>query len=514
MDTRTCSVGHSRSSSEDHFPKVPYFDDNLVPVNMSPRILIRSPNFSESDSCHGWDEVEKQSNGTSEYPYKEVRCIDAEDSSNKGILYYSSAEENTGLSAVQVSMILEGQDLEFESPPLTKERVFISSHLKNDNKMTEGTGFKHTNANNDGLVSPSTFTKVKELDFLDMESLEKLCLTRDLAQDSSGNRSLKLTKSQSCRASIITDSSSPWLKTIDYSDKSPSSGSYREFKGFHRKISPLNFGSRNQTLQMKDSQSSPENALDIEIDAKNVKLLNAQDISGSIDDMKEEDLLPDEQEMSRDSAKEIEPKVNKSLKMSVKEVGIDPIEDDIRDLSSWHMEFKRKQREIIELWQACNVSLVHRSYFFMLFQGDPSDSIYLEVEMRRMKFLNDKFSRGEKTIVNGQRLTLASSNKTLRQERRMLSKQMSKKLSVHERESLFLKWGIGLNTKLRRLQLAYHIWTNPKDMNRISDSAFLVVKLVGLIDPGQAPKEMFGLNFTPRCSSRIYSFRRSITSLT
>lgn len=107
-------------------------------------------------------------------------------------------------------------------------------------------------------------------------------------------------------------------------------------------------------------------------------------------------------------AKEIEPKVNNSLKMSVKEVGVDPIEDDIRDLSSWPMEFKRKQREIIELWQACNVSLVHRSYFFMLFQGDPSDSIYLEVEMRRMKFLNDKFSRGDKTMVKGQRLTLAS----------------------------------------------------------------------------------------------------------
>ncbi|XP_073148831.1 kinesin-like protein KIN-7F [Henckelia pumila] len=513
VDTRTCSDGHSRSSSEDHFPKVTYFDDNFVSGNMSPRILIRSSNFSESDSCHGWDEVEKQSNGTSEYLYKEVRCIDAEESSNKGILY-SSPEENTGFSAVQVSMIGDGQDLGFESPRLTKEQVFISSHLKNDHEMTEGTGFKHTNAKNDEeLVSPSTFKKERELDFLDMSSLEKLRLARDLAPDSSGTGSLKLTKSRSCRASIITDSSSPWLKITDYSDRSPTSGSYREFKGLNRKVSPLNFSSSVRTVRMKDSQSSPENALDIEIDAKNVKFLNAQDVAGDIDDMKEENLLPDEQETSRDSAKEIEPKVNKSLKTSVKEVGADPVEDDIQDLSSWPREFERLQREIIELWQACNVSLVHRSYFFMLFQGDPSDSIYLEVEMRRMKFLNDKFSRGEKTIVNGQCLTLASSNKALRQERRMLSKQMSKKLSEHERESLFLKWGIGLNTKLRRLQLAYHIWTNTKDTTHIADSAFLVVKLVGLIEPGQAPKEMFGLNFTPRYSARNYSFRRSLTSL-
>ncbi|KZV35718.1 hypothetical protein F511_36765 [Dorcoceras hygrometricum] len=531
VDTRTCSDGHSRSSSEDHFPKVPYFDNNFVPGNMSPRILERSSNFSESDSCHAWDEVDKQSNGTSEYLYKEVHSIDAEDLCNKGILY-SSSGENTAFSAVRVAMIRDGQDLEFESSPLTKEQVFCTPHLKSDNEMKLVTGFRVTNIKTDEeLISPST-SKDKKLDFVDMASIEKLCLTRDSAQDSSSPRSLKLIKSQSCRASVITDSSSPWLKIIDYSEKSPFSGSYREYKGFGVKISPLNFSPSVQTLQTKDSESSPENAFDIEIDTKNVKFLNADDVSGSINDMKQEDLLQDEQEMSRDltqfwiidfnacasnvmnmQAKQIQGDVNKALKKSVKEVGSDPTQDDIRRLSSWPMEFKRLQREILELWQACNVSLVHRSYFFMLFQGDPSDSIYLEVEMRRMKFLNDKFSLGEKTIVNGQRLTLASSEKALRQERRMLSKQMSKKLSQHERESLFRKWGIGLSTKLRRLQLAYHIWANTQDMNHIADSAFLVVKLVGVIEPGQAPKEMFGLNFTPRCSSRSYSFRRSLTSL-
>ncbi|KAM1062708.1 hypothetical protein ACFX11_027306 [Malus domestica] len=51
-----------------------------------------------------------------------------------------------------------------------------------------------------------------------------------------------------------------------------------------------------------------------------------------------------------------------------------------------------------------NVSLVHRTYFFLLFKGDPSDSIYMEVEVRRLSFLKDTFSRGDQTLEDGQSL--------------------------------------------------------------------------------------------------------------
>lgn len=104
--------------------------------------------------------------------------------------------------------------------------------------------------------------------------------------------------------------------------------------------------------------------------------------------------------------------------------------------------------------------------------------------------------------------------KALRDERRMLCKQMLKKLSEEERQSLFLKWGIGLNTKHRRSQLAHRLWTNTEDTNHIADSAYVVAKLVGLIEPGQqAPKEMFGINFTPRTTTRNYNFKRSLISI-
>lgn len=93
---------------------------------------------------------------------------------------------------------------------------------------------------------------------------------------------------------------------------------------------------------------------------------------------------------------------------TVKDVGLDPIEDDSMSLSNWPSEFKRLQSEIIGLWDACNVSLVHRTYFFLLFKGDPTDSIYMEVELRRLTFLKDTFSRGNKTIEEGRILSPAS----------------------------------------------------------------------------------------------------------
>jgi centromeric protein E len=62
--------------------------------------------------------------------------------------------------------------------------------------------------------------------------------------------------------------------------------------------------------------------------------------------------------------------------------------------SRWPLEFEKRQQEIIELWHACNASLVHRTYFFLLFKGDPADAIYMEVELRRLSFLKDTYSNG------------------------------------------------------------------------------------------------------------------------
>lgn len=67
--------------------------------------------------------------------------------------------------------------------------------------------------------------------------------------------------------------------------------------------------------------------------------------------------------------------------------------------SRWPLEFEKKQQEIIELWHICNVSLVHRTHFFLLFNGDPADAIYMEVELRRLSFLKNNFCTGGNNIV-------------------------------------------------------------------------------------------------------------------
>ncbi|XP_066382370.1 kinesin-like protein KIN-7J isoform X2 [Miscanthus floridulus] len=170
--------------------------------------------------------------------------------------------------------------------------------------------------------------------------------------------------------------------------------------------------------------------------------------------------------------------------------------------SRWTINFEEKQKEIIDLWHECNVSIVHRTYFFLLFKGDKADNIYLEVEHRRLSFIKSSFSAGCEPNA-----TVTSSLRNLRHERDMLYKQMLRRLNLPERESLYSKWGIDLNSKQRRLQLSRRIWTQT-DMEHVRESAALVTKLVEHLEKGQAIKEMFGLSFTlnPRGDRRTFSW--------
>ncbi|KAL0686519.1 hypothetical protein Bca4012_086196 [Brassica carinata] len=181
------------------------------------------------------------------------------------------------------------------------------------------------------------------------------------------------------------------------------------------------------------------------------------------------------------------------------------------------MEFERQRREIVELWQTCNVSLAHRTYFYLLFKGDDeADSIYIGVELRRLLFMKARFSQGNQTLEGGETLTLASSRKALHGERMMLSKLVGKRFSGEERRRIYHKFGIAVNSKRRRLQLVNELWSNPKDMSQVVESADVVAKLVRFAEQGRAMKEMFGLAFTPPSfltAQRSRSWRKSIPTL-
>ncbi|KAL0738305.1 hypothetical protein Bca4012_014515 [Brassica carinata] len=199
---------------------------------------------------------------------------------------------------------------------------------------------------------------------------------------------------------------------------------------------------------------------------------------------------------------------------SFKDAAVDPIQDYLTTPLNWPLEFKRLEMEIIELWHACNVSMAHRSYFFLLFRGDQKDCLYMEVELRRLTYIRETFTNNNKAIENGRTLTSMSSLRALNRERYKLSQLMQKKLTKEERENLFLRWGIGLNTKHRRLQLAHRVWSESKDMDHVRESASVVGKLMGFVDMDLASREMFGLNFSLKPRPKKSSlWKRSVLSL-
>lgn len=203
-------------------------------------------------------------------------------------------------------------------------------------------------------------------------------------------------------------------------------------------------------------------------------------------------------------------KANYSMK-NVKDVGLNP-QHDLHDTSPWSADVKRLQREIIDLWNSCNILLEHRTYFFLVFfKDDQADTIYMEVERRRLSYIKDAFSRGNTIVLDGRQLTPGSSRRCLNSEREMLSKLMKRRFSSQERLDLYERWGISLDSKRRSSQLAHRLWVNTTDMNHIMESAEIVAKLVRL-SVLQVPKEVCGLNLTTT-HGRRKSFKSKILAV-
>lgn len=314
----------------------------------------------------------------------------------------------------------------------------------------------------------------------------------------------------------ISGTSSPQFSDLESNEiKTPSNGFEKDFsgrpEGLRRKFSPLNYDADNARLLRNDSQTSIGSASIDELKAKNNIASVDEDINTIhtfVAELKEMAKLEYEKQLldSQVEATEAEGMFGRS----VKDVGVGPMQDGLENQSEWQLEFERQRREVIELWQSCNISLVHRTYFFLLFKGDPADSIYMEVELRRLSFLKQTFSQRNQALESGQTLNLASSDRALRREREMLSKLMYKRLSEEERMFLYRKWNITLDSKKRRLQLTHRLWSDPKDMNHIMESAVIIAKLVRFFEQGRALKEMFGLSFAHPSTRRTHGWKQSM----
>nr|GMD60675.1 kinesin-like protein NACK1 [Ipomoea batatas] len=178
--------------------------------------------------------------------------------------------------------------------------------------------------------------------------------------------------------------------------------------------------------------------------------------------------------------------------------------DDIPEIveespASWHIIFREQQQQIIDLWDVCYVSIIHRSQFYLLFKGDPADQIYMEVELRRLTWLQQHLAElGNATpanVGNEPTISISSSIRALRREREFLAKRLTTRLTVEERDALYMKWDVPLEAKQRKLQFINKLWTKPHDMNHIQESAEIVARLVGFSESGNMSREMFELNF-------------------
>nr|GMD38898.1 kinesin-like protein NACK1 [Ipomoea batatas] len=166
--------------------------------------------------------------------------------------------------------------------------------------------------------------------------------------------------------------------------------------------------------------------------------------------------------------------------------------------ASWHITFREQMQQIIDLWDVCFVSIIHRSQFYLLFKGDSADQIYIEVEMRRLTWLQQHLAElgnaSPAQLGNEPTVSLSSSIKALRREKEFLAKRLTR-LTPEERDALYIKWEVPLEGKNRRLNFINKLWTKPHDPMHVQECAEIVAKLVGFCESGNMSREMFELNF-------------------
>ncbi|KAK9136250.1 hypothetical protein Syun_015580 [Stephania yunnanensis] len=315
-------------------------------------------------------------------------------------------------------------------------------------------------------------------------------------------KSLKLNRSRSCRASLMSNLSSSSSGKGEQDECITPVFSEKYFldlrNRFEKKSQALNDRSEN------DSRTSEEDAAICEIKEDKTMIPKEEDItniSTVAADSKGTEKHLDDMEKT--------PKADETER-TAKDASVDTKQQSFESPKNWPLEFRKQQKDIIALWHACNVSLVHRTYFFLLFKGDPADSIYLEVELRRLSFLKEALAEGNlgnEFSPSSRYLCALSCNHICYHEGTSSRKgnvvsTNAEEVSREGERSTIPQMGYWLEHETEKTATSTPLVDYPEDMDHIIESANLVAKLVGLLEPGQAPKEVFGLSFTPQPSIR------------
>ncbi|XP_054820840.1 kinesin-like protein KIN-7B isoform X2 [Prosopis cineraria] len=183
-----------------------------------------------------------------------------------------------------------------------------------------------------------------------------------------------------------------------------------------------------------------------------------------------------------------------------------------------HILFEENRKQIVMLWHLCHISIVHRTQFYLLLRGDPSDHTYLEVELRRLTWLEQhlaELGNASPALLGDEPAgSVSASIKALKQEREYLAKRVNSKLTAEERELLYAKWEVPAVGKQRRLQLVNKLWTDPYNMEHVQESAEIVAKLIDFCGTGEnLSKDMFELNFASPSDKKTWAGWNFISNL-
>ncbi|XP_019054129.1 PREDICTED: kinesin-like protein NACK1 isoform X2 [Nelumbo nucifera] len=174
----------------------------------------------------------------------------------------------------------------------------------------------------------------------------------------------------------------------------------------------------------------------------------------------------------------------------------------------WNITFHDWRQQIIQLWDVCHVSIIHRTQFYLLFKGDPADQIYMEVELRRLTWLQQHLAEvgnaSPAHFGDEPTISLSSSIRAVKREREFLAKRLMTRFTSWERDALYIKWDVPIDGKQRKHQFVNKLWTDPHDAKHVRESAEMVAKLVGFCEGGNVSKEMFELNFALPADKRTW----------
>ncbi|KAL3514727.1 hypothetical protein ACH5RR_027444 [Cinchona calisaya] len=505
------SEGLNFNKHEEQFPETS--EEQFLSDDTSPRMFIEK--YFGPDPTQGWEKIAERLDLSNEDNCKDVQCIETDTN-------MSEINSETVSSPEQVNQALEYANMHHDNKTLKptfdelektvdtpSDCQLVEQYPSSESELSESRsrsnsdtvsfpgkvdqGLENVNMHNDDKTLKPTVDELKET----IESpIDSHPGEQYPSSDSelSESRSIGASRSRSCSEIATTMPLSPRYEmekeeetpSIEFQKDSP----LRSPEHNNRKFSELESVADGKYLHRECSEDSFESD---STDAKE-ESIKALGLAGMV--------VKSEKQFVNKRVLEAGPTSSKFKKDYNVVLVVD--HDSQKSSSNWSTEFEKQRAEIIQLWDACNVPLVYRTYFFLVFRGDPSDSIYMEVELRRLSFLKTKTGKND----------AASSTRTMNHEREILCKLMLKKFSRKEREALFQKWGIGLKTKKRRLQLCRRLWTDTKDMDHIKESADLVAKLVGIAELGHAQKEIVGLSFsTPQVNIRSFSWKHSTPSL-